>query len=66
MLFNPSKRAITATRADGKVKQTVHYPSDQSALEFQNVLEKAGVKYDSKGVGGFSWTSVIASFLPDK
>ena len=43
---------------------TVHYPSDESALEFQNILAKHNVLYDSKGVGGFSWTSVIASFLP--
>ena len=43
---------------------TVHYPSDQSALEFQNLLDVHHVNYDSKGTGGFSWTSVIASFLP--
>ncbi len=45
---------------------TVHYPSDQSALQLQNLLEKdaPGVLYDSQGVGGFSWTSVIEGFLP--
>ena len=63
VLFNPSKRSITATEVDKKTI-TVHYPSDQSALEFQNLLDKYNVPYDSKGVGGFSWTSVIASFLP--
>ena len=42
----------------------MHYPSDQSALAFQKLLDQNDVTYDSKGVGGFSWTSVIASFLP--
>jgi cell division protease FtsH len=61
--FNPSKRSITATQADGTTV-TVHYPTDQSATNFQNLLEAHSVKFDSKGTGGFSWTSVIASFLP--
>src|SRR5579862_8294139 len=61
--FNPSKRSITATQADGTTV-TVHYPTDQSATNFQNLLEAHNVKFDSKGTGGFSWTSVIASFLP--
>ncbi|MEI8105812.1 MAG: ATP-dependent zinc metalloprotease FtsH [Actinomycetes bacterium] len=64
MLFNPSKRSITATEADGKTKVTVHYPSDQSALQFQNLLDKYAINYDSKGVGGFSWAALIGSFLP--
>jgi len=68
VVFNPSKRAITATTgsASGGPTVTVHYPSDESALQLQNLLEKdaPGVLYDSKGTGGFSWTSVIASFLP--
>jgi cell division protease FtsH len=64
VVFNPSKRSITATEEDGKTTVTVHYPSDQSALQFQNVLEAHGVVFDSKGVGGFSITSAIISFLP--
>ncbi len=67
VVFNPNKRSITATTnetKDGKTKYTVHYPSDQSALEFQNILERNKVQFDSKGVGGFSWASLIASFLP--
>ena len=41
VVFNPSKRSITATEKDGKTTVTVHYPSDQSALEFQNLLDKS-------------------------
>jgi cell division protease FtsH len=62
--FNPSKRSITATEKDGDKTITVHYPSDQSAFAFQKVMEQHGVAYDSKGAPGFSWGSVILSFLP--
>jgi cell division protease FtsH len=67
VVFNPNKRsiAVTANGKDGPTA-TVHYPSDQSALQLQNLMEARTphVLYDSKGTGGFSWTSVIASFLP--
>src|SRR5205085_8971539 len=65
VVFNPSKRAITATESDGShTKITVHYPSDQSALQFQNLLNEYKVNYDSKGTGGFSWMALLGSFLP--
>jgi cell division protease FtsH len=64
VVFNPGKRSLTATEADGKTTVTVHYPTDQSATQFQNLLTAKKINFDSKGVGGFSWTSVIASFLP--
>ena len=61
--FNPAKRAISVKFATGK-SATVHYPSDQSQVQFQDVLQKHGIKFDSKGTGGFSWTALIGSFLP--
>jgi cell division protease FtsH len=61
--FSPSKRAVSLKLTDGK-KATVHYASDQAQLQFQDLLEKQGVKWDSKGTGGFSWTALIGSFLP--
>jgi cell division protease FtsH len=68
IVFDPNKRAIVATMKpdkDGKqTKVTVHYPSDQSQLQFQNLLEAKNVKFDSKGTGGFSWAALIGSFLP--
>ena len=39
-VFNPSKRSITLKDASGKTTETVHYPSDQSALQFQDLLQK--------------------------
>jgi len=63
VVFNPSKRSITATELD-QHKVTVHYPSDQSQQAFQELLQRKGVNFDSKGTGGFSWTALIGSFLP--
>jgi cell division protease FtsH len=65
IVFNPGKRSITAklnSPPDSTV--TVHYPSDQSGTQFENLLDKQGITYDSKGTGGFSWTALIGSFLP--
>jgi cell division protease FtsH len=63
--FNPSKRSITATLNQTPTTTiTVHYPSDQSGLQFQDLLNKYKVNYDSKGTGGFSWASLIGSILP--
>jgi cell division protease FtsH len=62
--FAPSKRAITVTYAADKSTATVHYPTDQSELDFEKLLQKQQVAYDSKGTGGFSWTALIGSFLP--
>ena len=65
VVFNPGKRSITATETDqSKTTITVHYPSDQSALQFQNLLDRYKVPYDSKGAGGFSWVALLGSFLP--
>jgi cell division protease FtsH len=61
--FNPSKRAITVKLVGGK-QATVYYASDQAQLQFQVLLEKHNVKFDSKGTGGFSWASLLVSFLP--
>ena len=63
VVFNPSKRSISVKVVGGK-STTVHYPSDQSQVQFQDVLQKQNVKFDSKGTGGFSWTALIGSFLP--
>jgi len=62
-VFNPGKRSIALKLLNGN-KATVHYASDQAQLQFQNDLTQAGVEWDSKGTGGFSWTALIGSFLP--
>src|SRR4249919_293270 len=63
VVFNPTRQQITATLVEGgKVK--VNYPTAQSATEFQNLLEKQNVKFDSKGTGSSAWWSLLISFLP--
>jgi cell division protease FtsH len=61
--FTPSKRQIGVTFAN-KTTANVHYPTDQSELDFEKLLQQKGVAYDSKGVGGFSWLALVGSFLP--
>jgi cell division protease FtsH len=61
--FNPNRSQITATLvAGGKVK--VNYPTTQSATQFQNLLEKQNVKFDSKGTGSSAWWALLINVLP--
>ena len=65
VVFNPGKRSATATLKDAnKTTVTVNYPNDQSQLQFENMLDRAHVVYDSKGTGGFSWISLVGAALP--
>jgi cell division protease FtsH len=65
VVLDPSKRQITVVPNDPNApKINVNYPSDQSALEFQNLLQKQGVAFDSKGVGGSPWWGILTSLLP--
>jgi cell division protease FtsH len=62
VLFNPKGRSIEATYGGEKIK--VNYPSDQSQIEFQNLLEEKGVEFDSKGTGDSAWWSILTYLLP--
>jgi cell division protease FtsH len=62
VVFNPKGRSIEATYGGEKVK--VNYPSDQSQIEFQNLLEEKGVGFDSKGTGDSAWWSILTYLLP--
>jgi cell division protease FtsH len=65
VVFNPTKRQITVEPSDtGQANVNVNYPSDQSQVWFQGQLEKHGVKFDSKGVGGSPWWGILTSLLP--
>ena len=62
-IFVPTKQEIDVTRTDGK-KIVVHYAGDQSQAQIQNLFQKQGVTYDSKGVGSSPWWSILTSLLP--
>jgi cell division protease FtsH len=57
VVFGPTSQSIEATVSGETWK--VHYPSDQSQIEFQNLLQGQGVEFDSKGTGGSSWGFLI-------
>ncbi len=61
--FDPRRRSIAAVLDSGQ-KVKVNYPSDQSQIQFQDVLEKNNVKFDSKGTGSSLWWSLLTSLFP--
>jgi cell division protease FtsH len=63
VVFNPSKRSINVELKTG-TKETVHYASDQSQLQLQNLLRQHGVSFDSKGAGSSPWWGILAQLLP--
>ncbi len=62
VVFNPKGRSIEAVYGGEKIK--VNYPSDQSQIEFQNLLQEKGVEFDSKGTGQSGWWSILTYLLP--
>ena len=65
VVFTPTKQQITATLADEKgTKVRVNYPTPQSQIEFQNLLERKGVTFDSKGTGSSAWWGILGTLLP--
>ena len=65
VVFNPSKLQIVATLNDQDAKKIkVNYPSDQSQIQFQRLLEQKKVTFDSKGTGSSPWWSILTSLLP--
>jgi len=63
VLFTPSRQQINLTHVDGR-KLKVNYPTPQSATQFQNLLEKNNVRFDSKGTGSSAWWALLINFLP--
>lgn len=61
--FHPKTQEIEVEYLNGG-KATVAYPVDQSAFEFQQMLEKNGVLFDSKRTGESPWSSILTSLLP--
>jgi cell division protease FtsH len=65
VVFTPNKQQITATLADDKgTKLKVNYPTPQSQIQFQDLLQKHGVDFDSKGTGSSAWWSILGTLLP--
>ncbi len=61
--FTPNRQSITA-ELDSGTKVKVNYPSPQSQVQFENLLDKHNVVYDSKGTGTSAWWALLTGFLP--
>ena len=61
--FTPTRQSISAVLDSGQ-KVKVNYPSPQSQIEYQKVLEQNNVKFDSKGIGTSAWWALLTGFLP--
>ena len=65
VVFTPTKQQIVATLSDEKgTKVKVHYPTPQSQIEFQNLLQRKDVTFDSKGTGSSTWWGILGTLLP--
>jgi len=64
VVFDPGSLQVSATLAGGNVLQA-NYPSDQSALALQTLLERQKVDFAAKAPShGTALTSILVSLLP--
>jgi cell division protease FtsH len=64
VVFDPGSLLVTATLVGGGVLHA-NYPSDQSALALQTLLERKKVDFAAKAPShGSALTTILASFLP--
>jgi cell division protease FtsH len=61
--IDPNKQSLTLTTTSGQ-KYSVHYATPQSEAQFEQTMLAHGVKFNSKGVGGSPWWSILTSLLP--
>ena len=58
VVFKPKSQGIEATLIGGDTVR-VNYASPDSQFQFQNLLERQGVAFDSSGTGGSSWGFLV-------
>jgi cell division protease FtsH len=63
VVFTPTRNQINAVLTNGQ-KVKVNYPTDQSQIAFQALLQKENVTFDSKGKGSSGWWTLLTSLLP--
>ena len=64
VVFDPSSLQVSATLRGGNVLQA-NYPSDQSALGLQTLLQRKKVDFAAKAPShGSAFTTILASLLP--
>ena len=61
--FSPNRQSIEAV-LDSGTKVKVNYPSPESQVAYEKVLQDNNVTYDSKGIGTSAWWAILTGFLP--
>jgi cell division protease FtsH len=61
--FSPNRQSIEAV-LDSGTKVKVNYPSAESQVRYERVLEANNVTFDSKGIGTSAWWALLTGFLP--
>ena len=61
--FSPNRQSIEAV-LDSGTKVKVNYPSPESQVAYEKVLQTENVTYDSKGIGTSAWWALLTGFLP--
>ncbi|HEY8028737.1 MAG TPA: ATP-dependent zinc metalloprotease FtsH [Gaiellaceae bacterium] len=60
---DPNKQSLTLTSKAGQ-KYSVHYANPQSEAAIEETMLSHNVAFNSKGVGGSPWWSILTSLLP--
>jgi cell division protease FtsH len=68
IVANPTKQQLTVeyvgTAGEKGRKTKVAYPSPESLVPFERLMERQNVSFDSKAIGGSPWWSLLTSLLP--
>jgi cell division protease FtsH len=64
VVFQPRRQQLEVTLRGGDKLETIHYPSAESQVRFEEILAEQGVVYDSEGTGGSWWGTALIGILP--
>src|SRR5205814_8837437 len=60
---DPNRQSLTLTTLSGQ-RYSVHYASPQAEASLEQTMISHHVAFNSKGVGGSPWWSILTSLLP--
>jgi cell division protease FtsH len=63
VVFHPRSKKLEMELTSGR-KLEARYPSDASALQFEELLDAQGIRYESRGSGDSAWWSILTYLLP--
>ncbi|HKT43670.1 MAG TPA: ATP-dependent zinc metalloprotease FtsH [Gaiellaceae bacterium] len=61
--IDPNKQSLSLTTTSGQ-KYSVHYASPQAEAQLEQTMIQNHVVFNSKGIGGSPWWSILTSLLP--